>query len=244
MKNQPQNPSPPWKKHEEKLREMDDYMNAAIALLKFDEGVCYASPRFLQLLDTPQAVAAQLEQHEIIPLANLVPDEQHSHYYYHRDLLYNLLEEHSLKFCTEYQFFTEWYMLRRSRPSIRLYIRFYVLETGRQHVPRYIVMVLTPAVSQDNHLSDGCIEHLKSGSLIQLQPEKQESGLKLTSREEEVLLLFLSGKTSLQVAESLFISMDTVRTHRQNIRRKCNAQNMLQAISHYLGMLNELRIEN
>ena len=237
MKTQTENQHPPWQKHEVKLREMADFMNAAIALLKFDEGICYASPRFLQLLDKPHTLAAQLDQHIIVPLANLVPTEQHPHYYYHRDLLYNLLEEHPLKFCTEYQFFTEWYLLRKKQPSVRLHIQLYIIETGKQHVPRYIVMLLTPAIRQDKHLAEGCIEHLKNGSLIHFQPENHQSGIKLTLREKEVLFLLLHGKTDKQVAQTLCISTSTVRTHRQNIRQKCNAENMLNAVSRYFGLL-------
>lgn len=43
----------------------------------------------------------------------------------------------------------------------------------------------------------------------------------LTPREEEVLLLFAEGKNSTDVAKELFISKETVKTHRRGLYRKC-----------------------
>lgn len=42
----------------------------------------------------------------------------------------------------------------------------------------------------------------------------------LSSREKEVLKLVLEGKTSNQIADSLFVSLHTVNSHRKNILRK------------------------
>jgi DNA-binding CsgD family transcriptional regulator len=49
-----------------------------------------------------------------------------------------------------------------------------------------------------------------------------EKYAKLGRREREVLKLVALGKSSLEIAEELFISVDTVNTHRRNIKEKLN----------------------
>jgi DNA-binding NarL/FixJ family response regulator len=54
--------------------------------------------------------------------------------------------------------------------------------------------------------------------------------LLLTKREKEVLIQLSEGKTSSQIAEILFISVNTVDTHRKNIIAKLEAQNITDAV--------------
>jgi len=49
----------------------------------------------------------------------------------------------------------------------------------------------------------------------------------LTTREREILKLVLSGSTSEFIAEHLFISINTVNTHRRNILKKTGANSVL-----------------
>lgn len=48
----------------------------------------------------------------------------------------------------------------------------------------------------------------------------------LTKREKEVCELLLHGYTSKEIAHRLFISLETVRSHRKNILFKMNARNI------------------
>ena len=48
---------------------------------------------------------------------------------------------------------------------------------------------------------------------------------RLTKREKQVLKLIVSGKTSNEIAQELFISHLTVETHRRNLMKKMNASN-------------------
>lgn len=46
-----------------------------------------------------------------------------------------------------------------------------------------------------------------------------------SKREREVLVLIVAGFSSLQIAEQLFVSVETVRVHRRNILKKTNCNN-------------------
>lgn len=68
------------------------------------------------------------------------------------------------------------------------------------------------------------------------QSAKNDTGL--TNRESEVLTLLCSGATNGDIAARLTISPHTVRTHLNNLFRKINVPNRLQAVrwgNRYLG---------
>ncbi|MCF6280299.1 MAG: LuxR C-terminal-related transcriptional regulator, partial [Flavobacteriaceae bacterium] len=49
----------------------------------------------------------------------------------------------------------------------------------------------------------------------------------LTEREEEVLILISKELTTREIAESLFISINTVETHRNNLIKKLHVKNVV-----------------
>jgi DNA-binding CsgD family transcriptional regulator len=56
---------------------------------------------------------------------------------------------------------------------------------------------------------------------------------KLSIREIEVLALIMQGLTNNEIAEKLFISYETVKSHRKNILEKTNAKNTAALINYY-----------
>ncbi len=54
--------------------------------------------------------------------------------------------------------------------------------------------------------------------------------LSLTQREKEVLRLIALGETNQQISKDLFVSCDTVRTHRNRIWQKLDITNLVGAI--------------
>jgi len=56
---------------------------------------------------------------------------------------------------------------------------------------------------------------------------------KLTIREIEILGLIMQGLTNNEIAEKLFISYETVKSHRKNILEKTGAKNTAALINHY-----------
>lgn len=53
----------------------------------------------------------------------------------------------------------------------------------------------------------------------------------LTSREKEVAMLIAAGHTNNSIARKLYISTHTVNTHRKNIFRKLNVNNIATLVT-------------
>ncbi len=56
----------------------------------------------------------------------------------------------------------------------------------------------------------------------------------LSATEIRVAILISSGLTSAEIAEQLYVSLHTVKTHRRNIRKKLNIQNRQVNLCTYL----------
>jgi DNA-binding CsgD family transcriptional regulator len=74
--------------------------------------------------------------------------------------------------------------------------------------------------------------NFKTGELFEYKRhiEAKNNHVKLSIREKEVLKLIASGMVSKQIADKLFISVNTVNTHRQNIIEKLSVSNTAEAI--------------
>lgn len=84
----------------------------------------------------------------------------------------------------------------------------------------------------DPRVQDKIIQSFTDGSVAEVtsQPAGGNPGL-LSKREYEVLKLIAVGKKSSEIAETLFISPNTVDTHRKNILAKCDVKNTAELIS-------------
>jgi LuxR family transcriptional regulator, positive regulator of biofilm formation len=61
------------------------------------------------------------------------------------------------------------------------------------------------------------------------QTSNQDEDVHLTAREKDILVQLASGATNEDIADRLFISLHTVKTHIANIRKKLHVENRLQA---------------
>lgn len=75
------------------------------------------------------------------------------------------------------------------------------------------------------------LDDLKRLSLFKPVAEVSEQHFKnyhISAREREILLLLIQGKTYQEIADQLFISVPTVKTHVSTIYRKCSVKNRSQ----------------
>lgn len=69
-----------------------------------------------------------------------------------------------------------------------------------------------------------------TGDLYHFPENKPETNLSM--REQEILQLLAKGLISKQIADKLFISVNTVNTHRQRILEKLEVSNTTEAVQH------------
>jgi DNA-binding NarL/FixJ family response regulator len=69
-------------------------------------------------------------------------------------------------------------------------------------------------------------------SSVERKAAEDEESKKLTPREGEVLQLVAQGATNKEIADALFISENTVKTHLQNIMEKLHLANRSQAAAY------------
>jgi DNA-binding NarL/FixJ family response regulator len=71
----------------------------------------------------------------------------------------------------------------------------------------------------------------KSVSSSELDPEP----IVITKREQEILDLVATGKTSQEIADALFISVRTVESHRYNLMQKLDVNNVAELIRYAIS---------
>lgn len=85
--------------------------------------------------------------------------------------------------------------------------------------------ILSGRFSLSNELSQQIIEHYREHDLF-----SSRAFADLTCREEEILKLLLVGASNVQIAEQLFVSENTVKTHLHHVFKKIKVRNRLQAL--------------
>lgn len=107
----------------------------------------------------------------------------------------------------------------------------YVLKiNGKDELLHAILEVAGGRKYLDPKVLDTLIGSEKSAAMgHQKAVSGSDSGL-LSMREREVLLLISEGKTSEDIARQLFLSVNTIDTHRKNIISKLNARNVTDAV--------------
>lgn len=81
-------------------------------------------------------------------------------------------------------------------------------------------MWLSRKVAQDY------IEHFRCANTV----TTSKAYANLTKREKEIMRLLGHGASNIEIADELFVSENTVKTHLHNIFKKINAKNRLQAL--------------
>ncbi len=76
----------------------------------------------------------------------------------------------------------------------------------------------------------GMIKHLLSKRQLK---DKKLHNPKLSMRELEVLSLIMKGLTTKEISEQLFVSYETIKSHRKHILEKSGSKNMAQLLNYY-----------
>lgn len=109
----------------------------------------------------------------------------------------------------------------------------YVLKNiGKEELIAAVKAVATGAKFLDQQVQDKIIQSFTD----EAQPGKMDASASnmqglLSKREQEVLKMIAEGKKSAEIATLLFISTNTVDTHRKNILAKCEVKNTAELIS-------------
>ncbi len=101
-----------------------------------------------------------------------------------------------------------------------------------------LVAAISDIFAGKRYLSIGLASSVREG--IQWGKGKKLTGLleRLTAREREVLGLLAEGNNNAEIAEKLFLSPETVKTHRRNMMKKLEVRNLAGlvkfALDHHL----------
>ncbi len=120
------------------------------------------------------------------------------------------------------------------REALRQGVAGYVLKNiGKEELIAAIKTVASGNRFLDNNVQDKVIQSFTNSSNtepVQLEGVNQLNGL-LSKREHEILKMIAEGKKSAEIASLLYISINTVDTHRKNILAKCDVRNTAELIA-------------
>ncbi len=90
-------------------------------------------------------------------------------------------------------------------------------------------------------MAEGLLDEFKSPAAVTAGESSGASEGNLSPREKEILQLLATGASNKQIAETLSISENTVKTHMQNIMEKLQLQNRSQATAYAInkGLIKE-----
>jgi DNA-binding CsgD family transcriptional regulator len=100
----------------------------------------------------------------------------------------------------------------------------------------FIILVILPILHK--HLSVLLKNHVFLNALYEMAPSEQKEAIKsfttidlLTERESEIAALLLKGRTYKMIADELFLSENTIKTHIKNIYSKFNIRSKAELIN-------------
>lgn len=118
------------------------------------------------------------------------------------------------------------------RESLKTGARGYLLKnTGKEELVIAIKAVATGGRYLDDNVQDKIIQSFTDETKERTASNENNISELLSKRENEILKLIIQGKKSSEIASELFISINTVDTHRKNILAKCDVKNTAQLIA-------------
>ena len=108
---------------------------------------------------------------------------------------------------------------------------------GKEVEKEEILMAIHKVSKGVNYYSDNISKMMIEGFVKKTanpSHSKDSDKVHLTNREKEILKLVVDGSSSKNIAVSLFISIRTVETHRNNILQKLNVKNSAELVKYAL----------
>ncbi len=213
--------------------------NCCVFLIEYNKEFLYTSPNFhtffgydIEKLNDPSIEHNYVEKH-IHPEDYLVFATIQKKLV---EFVYSLPVENR----KDYKHIYEFRILNSNNEYIRIISQHQLLEVDENGNP-YLVLGVAD-ISPDQRESDKVkfrLVNIKTGEIVPFALN-EESNIKLTKREVEILKLVNKGMFSKEISESLSISIHTVNNHRQNILQKMNTDNVVEAINYAreLGLLD------
>jgi DNA-binding CsgD family transcriptional regulator len=134
-----------------------------------------------------------------------------------------------------YKFSSTFRAIRSNSQEFWCQVQFGVIETDSDGLPMYTLSLLNDVshIKKDNNI-DFLIYKTISGEIQQTISytsfNEDNTQLKLSKREIEILRLVKNGNTTKEISSQLFVSENTVYTHRKNMLNKTNSKNMAELI--------------
>jgi DNA-binding NarL/FixJ family response regulator len=99
-----------------------------------------------------------------------------------------------------------------------------------------LLTAVTAAATGHSYFSPSIASMLVDDYRARLDSEDLDNPDILSDREREVLQLIAEGKTNQEIADSLFLSIKTVQTHRAHILRKLDAHDRTDLVKYAIKM--------
>ena len=142
----------------------------------------------------------------------------------------------------DFKVISDYRMRGREGEYIRIVEQQSVLELDKHGNIWLALSILDLSPDNDINLPFRCrMINYKTGDIYLWPPQDTASNDILSMREKEILHLISKGMVSREIADLLYISVNTVNTHRQHIIEKLDVSNTSEAISYAinLGLIND-----
>ena len=115
---------------------------------------------------------------------------------------------------------------------IRLLVHDMILELDDSGIPWLNLKIFDLSPNQEtNYRGNSICRNLLNGEQIHLFNFIAKGINNISDREKEVLSLIAEGMKSKEIADKLFISLNTVNNHRRNLLKKLNVANSSEAVN-------------
>jgi DNA-binding CsgD family transcriptional regulator len=144
----------------------------------------------------------------------------------------------------DYKFISDYRVMKNDGEYLRVVEQTFALELDRRGNVWLGLSIIDISPDSDILTPARCrVMNIRTGEIFYFPPETEIPLPKpdLTSREKEILQLISQGLISKQIADKLYISVNTVNTHRQRIIEKLNVSNTFEAINyaHRIGLISK-----